>query len=773
MFTSEKVLNWNRARRRVPVLACRSLGTHALRLAFLGIICLVPGLALVGIGSALPGAGIPLVAGLPQLAVAATALCLLVLIAACGYVDHQAPHLAAAPAAINTRRIMQHKPALPALVAAATILAGCGGGRSSPPPPPPTITQQPASLTVNAGQSATFTVAATSATAYQWQRNGQSIAGATSASYVLSPAASQNNGDLYQVVISNGGTNVTSAAASLRVTGVSVIAGHLGGVGYADGPASQARFWGPIALTFDGSGNLFVADYNAIRMIAPDGTVSTVVGSPRVCGSTAGVGAAAILCYPYSLTSDAAGNVYAGDNYGVVWKISAPAATGQASQVNASFWCPFGLAMTGGNLFVSDQCQPGGMIWQVQTVNGASSLYATVGNSPLGLAFDGMQNLFVANDTVVQVVMGNPPVGIGTLAGTVGAPGSADGVGAAARFGCATYAFYNISSFNGAVGIATTAAGVSYVSDFCNHTIRKIDALGTVSTFAGAPGTIGTADGSGTSARFRAPAGLTLDASGNVYVADYGNALIRKITPAGVVSTYAGMTPHFGSADGIGAAASFLSPRGVAADGAGNVYVADSNNTIRKITPAGAVSTLAGTAGVTGSADGGGALAQFNKPAGLAADAAGNLYLADSGNNALRKVTPTGVVSTLATGFSAPTAVAASAAGATYVTDRNGVHAVDAAGVVTPVYVQQVGQPPNYVAMRLQGITVDARGMLYVTTRGAGAVYSLTPAGTLALIAGGTAPGSVDGTGTAARSEERRVGKECVFLCRSRWSPYH
>src|SRR5207248_1565673 len=148
--------------------------------------------------------------------------------------------------------------------------------------------------------------------------------------------------------------------------------------------------------------------------------------------------------------------------------------------------------------------------------------------------------------------------------------------------------------------------------------------------------------------RFRSPKGIATDGADNVYVADTGNSTIRKITPAGVVITLAGKANGRGSDDGSGAAARFDEPRGIATDRAGNVYVADTaNNTIRKVTPAGAVSTLAGKAAVTGSADDTGAAAGFNRPQGIAADGQGNVYVADTWNGGIRKITPAGVVITL------------------------------------------------------------------------------------------------------------------------------
>ena len=160
-----------------------------------------------------------------------------------------------------------------------------------------------------------------------------------------------------------------------------------------------------------------------------------------------------------------------------------------------------------------------------------------------------------------------------------------------------------------------------------------------VSTLAGAAGSIGSADGPAGVARFNNPFGVAVDAAGTVYVADASNQTIRKITPAGAVSTLAGTAGSAGSADGTGAAARFSNPSGVAVDAAGAVYVADTNNhTIRKISLAGAVSTLAGTAGIFGSANGTGAAARFNNPSGVAVDAAGAVYVADRNSQTIRVI---------------------------------------------------------------------------------------------------------------------------------------
>lgn len=313
-----------------------------------------------------------------------------------------------------------------------------------------------------------------------------------------------------------------------------------------------------------------------------------------------------------------------------------------------------------------------------------------------------------------------------TLAGD-GSSGAINGAGSASRF-------------NVPAGICSDTAGNIYVADFANHLIRKITTtpIVTVSTFAGS-GAAGSNNGVGTSASFNGPSGVVCDLAGNVYVADQFNQLIRRITPAGVVSTYAGNF-SVGSGNGPALSASFNFPCGIAIDLSGNLYIADQyNHLIRKITVTGVVSTLAGTKNVAGYNDAQDTLARFNIPTGVAVDLSGNVYVADQNNHRIRKITPSGLVSTVAGSgaaafadgtsavaqFHTPTGLIVNAAGDIFVADRNNqrIRKIATNGEVSTLvgdgnYQSQDG---NGILGRLggpYGIGLDNKGRILVTEVG-------------------------------------------------------
>jgi len=290
----------------------------------------------------------------------------------------------------------------------------------------------------------------------------------------------------------------------------------------------------------------------------------------------------------------------------------------------ASFNYPTGLALdSAGNVYVADF--DNGMVRKITPEGVVTTVFT--GGEPAGVAVDAGQNIYVA-DYAENLIFGTTGGGFTVIAG--GGDGTAtNGLGTAA-------------SFSNPYGIAVSTTGENlYVADLSNNLIRKttnaFSAPVTVSTLAGI-GAPGAVNGAGTVASFNAPSGICIDIAGNIYVADANNNLIRKITPTGSVSTLAGGGSGIAT-NGTGTGASFNQPTGVAVDDGGNVYVADTgNHIIRKITPVGVVSTLAGN-GISGAFNGIASNAEFASPDGIAVDAKGqNVYVCDRQNNLVRKI---------------------------------------------------------------------------------------------------------------------------------------
>ena len=350
-------------------------------------------------------------------------------------------------------------------------------------------------------------------------------------------------------------------------------------------------------------------------LLAQSFTFTTIAGSPGLAGANDGTNGAARFDRPSGLAVDAATNIYLSDTSNdTIRKIS-----------------PLGT-----NWVVTTIAGIAGIQGAQDGTNGVATL-----NRPNGITVDSHGNLFVVdhyNFTIRKIA----PVGtnwvVSTIAGLAGAGGSADGTNSDARF-------------RSPVGITIDAADNLYVADTVNCTIRMIAFVGTnavTTTMVGAPGNFGFLDGVGASAELDYPYDLTLGLSNDVYIADWGNNAIRRITPFHTnqwgLTTIAGNSGAIGSADGPGAQAEFYFPNGIVADAAGNLYVTDQDNdTIRKLTPEGAgwvVSTIGGVPKVPGSADGTGANALFNRPWGIAVGPGGILYIADFANDTVRMGVP-------------------------------------------------------------------------------------------------------------------------------------
>lgn len=455
-------------------------------------------------------------------------------------------------------------------------------------------------------------------------------------------------------------------------------AGTPAGSGNLDGPGTAARFSMPYSVAVDSVGNVYVADQgnDAIRKIAPDGVVSTIANAG--------------LHGPSGIAVDGTGTVYVADTVNhTIRKI------GTDGVITI-------LAGTTGSTGSADG-----------TGSAARFFY------PSAVAVDNAGLVFVA-DSVNQTIRKITPDGVvTTLAGLAGYYGaSVDGTGSAARFGTPE-------------GVAVDNAGNVYVGDTNGESIRKITYAGVVTTLAGSLGHGGSDDGTGSAARFSHPGGLGADAQGNVFVGDTYNGTVRKITAAGVVTTLAGHLTERGWSDGVGTTARFDNPKGTAVDSAGNVYLADyGTNTVRKLSASGLVTTLAGSSPLEGDTDATGAAARFrfspSTTSSMAVDSAGTAFVADSSNHTIRKITKSGVVTTLPATFQSPSAVALDDAGNVFVADRSRgtISKLTPAGVLTVVTDQESGYSPIALAF-------DGTGTLFVADTGwlGSRVRRITPEG--------------------------------------------
>ncbi len=342
----------------------------------------------------------------------------------------------------------------------------------------------------------------------------------------------------------------------------------------------------------------------------------------------------------------------------------------------------------------------------------------------------------------LSMLAGSLGYSVTTLSGTALTQGTSNGA--------LTKALYNFPT-----SCALDTTGNLYVADAKNNIIRKITPTGTVTTLAGNPGVSGSVDGTGSNATFNTPYSVACDLAGNIYVADFGNSTIRKITPLGVVTTLAGSPGVTGSSDGLGSAARFNYPFALTIDSQGNIYVADTYNcTIRKVTPSGNVSTLAGLANTAGAVDAFSTQARFDRPSGIAVDSTGNLYVADTGNNTIRKIDTTLQVTTLAglaessgysdgttsaARFNYPFGLAVDSASSVYVCDtsNNCIRKISPSGVVTTACGLSQGSSDGVgtsgTFYNPYGLCVDNLGNLYVADAYNNLIRKCTPPAALVL----------------------------------------
>lgn len=591
-----------------------------------------------------------------------------------------------------------------------------------------------------------------------------SVDGLGSAARFKSPAGvtADDTGNLYVADTFNCTIRMVTPSGT-----VTTLAGLANNPGTNDGPIKTARFTNPTSVSRDKEGNLYVAEplTHTIRKVSLAGVVTTVAGLARRAGTNDGAGSNARFKTPTGLAVDGAANVYVADvgNYtirrispggivttlaGMAGKFGTNDGLGSSARFGSeSVWWrtwPTGIAIdAAGDLYVLDapnrlvrKVTSRGLVTTVAGGGKGPGIVDGVGSfanfsQPAGIALDSRGIIYLTDLNQIRQV--TPDRVVTTLAG-MGTRGSADGSLYAAQF-----------SFP--KGIAVDRAGIIYVADTDNHTIRKISSDGIVTTLAGRASNRGDTDGSAITARFRNPAHIAVDLHGTVYVSDNGNHKIKTISPSGIVTTLAGGPDSPTIIDSNGKISVLAYPSGLAVDGKGNTYVAcvgsvqkitsggvvttlvhssgsysDRNNsrrfqpsgvalyrtnllvtdvdnhTILSVTLGGSVSVLAGEPGVQGRSDGTGTGARFYSPGGVAADQEGNVYVSDTYNHTIRKITPDGQVSTVAgqagdpgkadgTGMAArfdyPKGIVVVPEGSLYVADGSRIRKISPEGYVT------------------------------------------------------------------------------------------
>jgi len=525
------------------------------------------------------------------------------------------------------------------------------------------------------------------------------------------------------------------------------------------GPATAALLLGPRNVAVDSAGTLYVSEFDGhrVRRIPPDGMIATVAGT-GIAGfaGDGGPAVAAQLAFPAGLALDSAGNLFIVDSANVrIRKVSAGSGGISTVLTEQTFGMPniqlAGLATNAaGNLYIPErgnnfvwQLTPAGALTQVAgapgnggyTGDGRPALQTAL-NTPVEVALDAAGDLYIAEVQRVRRVVGTTSI-VGTVAGN-GTFGFLGDGGSPLQ-----------AVLNAPVGLAI-AGGATYVADSGNQRVRQISQSGAlIGTIAGI-GTEGyTGDGlPAINANLFGPDGLAFDASGNLYIADAGNNRMRRVDATGIITTFAGdgISTGFGGEGDPATLTPLNSPQGVAADTAGNIYIADTNhNRVIQVDTAGNIHTIAGT-GTAGTSAG-----ELYNPTGLAFDSAGNLYIADTANHRIQMLAPGGALSTIAgtglSGFSGdggaalaaqlsfPSSIAVDPTGNIYIADsgNNRIRLVTPdgniatiAGTGTPGYNGDTGAALDVSLLNPSGLALDGEGNLWVADTGNNRVRTLT-----------------------------------------------